>query len=64
MPQVVAEGRRTINNVERSASLLLIKTIFTCILVVICTVYILIGYSIFVDIQQYKLFTSYYTPNK
>ena len=36
MPRVVAEGRRTINNVERSASLLLIKTIFTCILVVIC----------------------------
>lgn len=36
MPQVVAEGRRTINNVERSSSLLLIKTIFTCILVVIC----------------------------
>ena len=36
MPKVVAEGRRTINNVERSASLLLIKTIFTAILVVIC----------------------------
>lgn len=36
MPEVVAEGRRTINNVERSASLLLVKTIFTCILVVIC----------------------------
>lgn len=36
MPEVVAEGRRTINNVERSASLLLIKTIFTCILVFIC----------------------------
>ncbi len=36
MPEVVAEGRRTINNVERSASLLLIKTIFTCILVAIC----------------------------
>lgn len=36
MPRVVAEGRRTINNVERSASLLLIKTIFTCILVIIC----------------------------
>ena len=36
MPRVVAEGRRTINNVERSASLLLVKTIFTCILVVIC----------------------------
>lgn len=36
MPKVVAEGRRTINNVERSASLLLVKTIFTSILVAIC----------------------------
>lgn len=36
MPHVVAEGRRTINNVERSASLLLVKTIFTCVLVIIC----------------------------
>ena len=36
MPKVVAEGRRTINNIERSASLLLIKTIFTAILVVVC----------------------------
>ena len=36
MPMVVAEGRRTINNVERSASLLLIKTIFTAILVIVC----------------------------
>jgi len=36
MPKVVAEGRRTINNVERSASLLLIKTIFTIILVFVC----------------------------
>jgi len=36
MPEVVKEGRRTINNVERSASLLLVKTIFTCVLVVIC----------------------------
>lgn len=36
MPRVVAEGRRTINNIERSASLLLIKTIFTAILVVVC----------------------------
>ena len=36
MPEVVAEGRSTINNIERSASLLLIKTIFTTILVVIC----------------------------
>lgn len=36
MPKVVAEGRRTINNIERSASLLLIKTIFTAILVIVC----------------------------
>ena len=36
MPKVVAEGRRTINNIERSASLLLIKTIFTLFLVFIC----------------------------
>jgi cation-transporting ATPase E len=36
MPQVVAEGRRTINNIQRSASLLLIKTFFTIILVCIC----------------------------
>ncbi len=36
IPHIVAEGRRTINNLERSASLLLIKTIFTTILVIIC----------------------------
>lgn len=36
MPYVVAEGRRTINNIERSASLLLVKTIFTMLLVLIC----------------------------
>lgn len=36
LPEVVVEGRRTINNVERSASLLLIKTIFTSILVCVC----------------------------
>ena len=32
MPLVVAEGRRCINNVERSASLFLVKTIFSFIL--------------------------------
>lgn len=36
MPKIVAEGRRTINNIERSASLLLVKTIFTAILIVVC----------------------------
>ena len=33
LPRVVAEGRQTINNVERSASLLLYKTIFTILLI-------------------------------
>ena len=32
MPQVVAEGRRTINNVERSSSLYLVKTIYSMLL--------------------------------
>lgn len=35
MPQIVAEGRRTINNIERSASLFLSKTIYATILAVI-----------------------------
>jgi len=32
MPKIVAEGRRTINNIQRSASLFLVKTIYSCIL--------------------------------
>lgn len=35
MPKVVEEGRRTINNIERSASLFLIKTIYSCILAIL-----------------------------
>ena len=35
MPDVVAEGRRVINNIERSASLYLVKNIFSLILAVI-----------------------------
>ena len=31
MPKIVAEGRRTINNIERSASLSLVKTIYSCL---------------------------------
>lgn len=31
MPKIVAEGRRTINNIERSASLFLVKTIYSCL---------------------------------
>ena len=34
LPKVVAEGRRTINNIERSASLLLMKTIYTVLLII------------------------------
>ena len=34
LPKVVAEGRRTINNIERSGSLLLEKTIYTILLIV------------------------------
>ena len=32
MPKVVAEGRRTINNIQRSASLFLVKTIYSTLL--------------------------------
>lgn len=35
MPRVVAEGRRTINNIERSASLFLVKTIYMTLLAII-----------------------------
>lgn len=35
MPKVVAEGRRTINNIQRSASLFLVKTIYSIVLAVI-----------------------------
>ena len=34
MPKVVAEGRRTINNIQRSATLFLVKTIYSGILAV------------------------------
>ena len=34
LPRVVAEGRQTINNVERSASLLLVKTLYTIMLII------------------------------
>lgn len=35
MPDIVAEGRRTINNIERSAQLFLSKTIYSCILAIL-----------------------------
>ena len=36
MPKIVAEGRRTINNIERSASLLLVKTLYTILIILTC----------------------------
>ena len=38
LPKIVAEGRRTINNIERSASLLLVKTIYTVLLILLSVV--------------------------
>ncbi len=39
MPKVVAEGRRVINNIKNSASLYLMKTLFTAILALICIIF-------------------------
>lgn len=41
MPSVVAEGRRVINNIERSASLFLVKNIFSFILAIITLLFTL-----------------------
>lgn len=38
MPSVVAEGRRVVNNIQKSSSLFLMKTMFTIILSVICLI--------------------------
>ncbi len=35
MPKIVLEGRRTINNIERSASLFLVKTIYSLLLAIL-----------------------------
>ena len=36
MPEVVAEGRRSINNLQRSASLFLVKTVYAALLALVC----------------------------
>ena len=38
MPDVVAEGRRSINNLQRSASLFLVKTVFSALLALVCSI--------------------------
>jgi len=40
MPKVVAEGRRVINNIQRTSSLFLVKTIFTTLLTIM---YLILG---------------------
>ncbi len=49
MPKVLAEGRRTINNIERSASLFLVKTIYATILSILF-IFVDIAYP-FIPIQ-------------
>jgi cation-transporting ATPase E len=39
MPEVVAEGRRSINNLQRSASLFLVKTVYTAVLALVCIIF-------------------------
>ena len=38
MPEVVDEGRRSINNLQRSSSLFLVKTVFSALLALVCIV--------------------------
>lgn len=39
MPHVVDEGRRSINNLQRSASLFLVKTVFSMVVGVVCVLF-------------------------
>ncbi len=39
MPDVVSEGRRSINNLQRSASLFLVKTVFSAVLAIFCALF-------------------------
>ena len=42
MPQIVGEGRRTINNIERSATLFLVKNIFSLLLSIFSIINVLV----------------------
>ena len=48
LPKIVAEGRRTINNIERSASLLLVKTIYTMLLIIFSALFSFDSSSFFI----------------
>ncbi len=39
MPNVVAEGRRVVNNIQKSSSLYLMKTLFTIMITVLCLIF-------------------------
>ncbi len=39
MPHVVAEGRRVVNNIQKSSSLFLMKTIFTIMISIFCIIF-------------------------
>lgn len=39
MPHIVAEGRRVVNNIQRSASLFLVKNIFSILLALTSTIF-------------------------
>jgi cation-transporting ATPase E len=41
LPSVVSEGRRVINNIERSASLFLVKTTFSALLSILCIAFMI-----------------------
>lgn len=56
LPKIVAEGRRTINNIERSSSLLLVKTIYTILLIIFS---ILVGSKYFFVPIQLTLITTF-----
>lgn len=56
LPKVVKEGRRTINNIERSSSLLLVKTIYTILLIILS---ILVGTKYFFVPIQLTLITGF-----
>lgn len=39
MPSVVAEGRRVVNNIQKSSSLYLMKTLFTIMITILCLIF-------------------------
>ena len=57
MPEVVAEGRRVINNIQRSSSLFLMKTIFSIVFtIIVLFTYIPGGARIAYPLKTYNIF--------